>query len=139
VPAPPAAPPIQPPIQPPPEAPAADPAKAEPSPAEPAPPARGGTYATLDQADRALDTDPKGALAFLDALVKREPENERAVALRIAALYEAADYRGCSLAIRESRQAGHVLWPMALKHPRLRKALEQEKTTPHLSRRKEAQ
>ncbi len=140
-----APPPVAPPVQPPPEPPATDPATAETAPAEPPktepapPPAKGGSYATLDQADRALDTDPKGALAFLDALVKRQPENERAVALRIAALYEAGDYRGCSLAIRESRQAGHELWPMALRHPRLRKALEQEKTTPHLSRRKEAQ
>jgi hypothetical protein len=111
--------------------------KAEPP--RPEPPAKSGGYATLDQAARALDTDPKGALAFLDTLVRQEPENERAIALRIAALYDAADYRGCAIAIRESRQAGHLLWPMALKYPRLRKVLEREKADPRLPRRKAVQ
>lgn len=122
-----------------PEPPKPEPAKPAPPPvkAEPRPePARAGAYATLDQAARALDTDPKGSLAFLDKLVKQEPDNERAIALRIAALYEAADYRGCAIAIRESRLAGHLLWPMALKYPRLRKALEQERADPRLPRRK---
>ncbi|BDU74437.1 serine/threonine-protein kinase [Mesoterricola silvestris] len=137
-----------------PEPPAPEPAKAEPSrptPApqavkaepkaapEPAAPARAGAYATLDQAARALDTDPKGALAFLENAVKEDPTNERAIALRIAALYDAGDYRGCSLAIRGARETGHPLWPMALKYPRLRKALEQERITPRLLRRRQAQ
>ena len=57
-------------------------------------------------------------------LVKAEPANDRAVALRLVALYDTGDYRGCAKAIVEARAAGHLLWPMALKYPRLRKMLD---------------
>ena len=110
------------------------PAPATPAPAAPASAAKG--YASLDQAADALDQDPLGALGFLETATAREPGNERAAALRIVALYRLARYPACSKAIKEARDAGHPLWPMALNQPVLRRMLEQDAKDPHLPRRK---
>jgi len=133
-----AAPPAPAPIQatlpsPPPAAPQPAPAP-EPAP-EPAPPAQ-GHYATVDAAAEALEKDPEGVLAFLDQTVAADPANERAFALRIVALYNLARYPASAKAIREAREAGHPLWPMALKNPPLRAMLEQDAKQPRLPKRK---
>lgn len=133
----------QPPVQPPPQA---EPAPAEASQAaptpeppkpQPAPPPPGARYRSLDEAAAAMDADPKGTLAFLEERVKEQPNNEQAIALRIAALYATGDYRGSGIAMMQARQSGHALWPMALKVPQLRKVFEQERQTPRLPRRRQ--
>jgi len=124
----------------------AAPSQAAPRPAAPqveapkpqaAPPAAGARYRSLDEAAAAMDADPKGTLAFLEERVKEQPNNEQAIALRIAALYAAGDYRGSGIAMMQARQSGHALWPMALKVPQLRKVFEQERQTPRLPRRRQ--
>jgi len=145
-PAPQAAAPAPAPPQPPPPAPA-PPQPPPPAPAEPPPPVAAAQaaapaqpgkprYANLDEAANALDKDPEGALAFLDAAAAAEPGNERAFALRIVALYNLGRYPASSKAIREAREAGHPLWPMALKNPQLRQMLERDAKDPRLPKRK---
>jgi hypothetical protein len=95
-------------------------------------------YTTLDAAADALGKDPEGALAFLDQTVAAEPGNERACALRIVALYNLARYGASGKAIREAREAGHPLWPMALRNPPLREMLERDVKGQHLPKRKAA-
>ena len=97
-------------------------------------------YATLDQAGAALAKDPQGVLGYLEPAVAAEPDNERAAAMRIVALYNLGRYGACSKAIHEAREAGHPLWPMALKQPALRRMLEQDAAAPqpHLTRAKPA-
>jgi serine/threonine-protein kinase len=114
------------------------PAPSPSAPAQPAAPADlpGSAYHTLDEAAAALDTDPQGALAYLEPAFAAQPGDERAAALRITALYKLARYGACSRAIRDARAAGHELWPMALRQPPLRKILEQDAKDPHLPRRK---
>lgn len=125
---------------PPPAAPAAPPAQA-PSPA-PAPPVQApaaqAPYRTLDEAAAAVDQDPAGSLAFLEKTLAAEPNNEKAHAHRIVALYDLKRYPEASRAIRDARVAGYTLWPMALKHPALRQMLERDARDPHLPRRKPA-
>jgi serine/threonine-protein kinase len=101
----------------------------------PVPPGR-SPYSSLDQASAAVDQDPQGALAFLEPAVASDPSNERATAMRMVALYNLGRYGECSRAIREAREAGHPLWPMALRQPPLRKMLERDALEPHLPRRK---
>ena len=115
------------PAPPPPPAPAPAPA-----PAVPEKP----SFTTVDDAAGALEKDPEGALAFLDQTVAADPANERAYALRIVALYNLARYSASAKAIREAREAGHPLWPMALKNPPLREMLEKDARDPHLPKRK---
>jgi hypothetical protein len=90
----------------------------------------------MDAAAEALDKDPEGVLAFADREVAADPGNERAHALRIVALYNLARYAASAKAIREAREAGHPLWPMALKNPPLKKMLEQDVKSHHLIKRK---
>jgi hypothetical protein len=138
VPAPVASTPIPQPPVPVPPGPAPAPAQAPaPAPAGSAPAAtpKAG-YASLDEAADALAKDPQGALAVLDRTFAADPGNERAAALRIVALYQLGRYPASSKAIKEARDAGHPLWPMALKNPTLRKMLEQDAKDPHLPRRK---
>jgi len=116
----------QPPPPPPPPAPEAPPA----APAAPKGPA------TLDEAAGALEKDPLGALAFLDQAVAAKNADERAYALRIVALYNLGRYGDSGRAIREAREAGFPLWPMALKNPPLRAMLERNARDPRLPRRK---
>ena len=106
-----------------------------PAPAEPPKAAQAGP-ATLDEAAATLASDPKGALAFLDPLVQREPGNERALALRIVALYGSGDYKGCGKAMFEARTTGHPIWPLAIKYPQLQSMLEKERTDQRLPKRK---
>jgi len=113
-------------------APVAPPPAPEPAPAVPVKPA----FATVEDAAGALEKDPQGALAFLDQTVAADPANERAYALRIVALYNLARYGASAKAIREAREAGHPLWPMALKNPALRAMLEKDARDPHLPKRK---
>jgi hypothetical protein len=94
------------------------------------------SFTTVDDAAGALEKDPEGALAFLDQTVAADPANERAYALRIVALYNLARYSASAKAIREAREAGHPLWPMALKNPPLREMLEKDARDPHLPKRK---
>ena len=90
---------------------------------------------TLDEAAAALETKPQSALAYLDRLVAQEPENERALALRMVALYDLRQYAACAKAMGEARTAGHPLLALAGKYPRFRKLLDQEKADPRLPRR----
>jgi len=99
------------------------------------PPAPKGP-ATLDEAAGALEKDPLGALAFLDQAVGAQGAEERAYALRIVALYNLGRYGESGKAIRDAREAGHSLWPMALKNPPLRAMLERNARDPHLPKRK---
>ena len=123
---------------------AALPAPPAPAPAPPPPPPPAPapavpekpSFTTVDDAAGALEKDPEGALAFLDQTVAADPANERAYALRIVALYNLARYGASAKAIREAREAGHPLWPMALKNPPLREMLEKDARDPHLPRRK---
>jgi hypothetical protein len=121
-----------------PQAPAQPAPAPAPTPAPTPAPATAGKahYTSVDQAADALDKDPEGALAFLDQTVAADPSNERAFALRIVALYNLARYSASSLAIRQAREAGHPLWPMALKNPPLRQMLEKDVKDPHLPKRK---
>ncbi|MDR3669473.1 MAG: hypothetical protein P4L36_01430, partial [Holophaga sp.] len=106
-------------------------------PPAPAPDSHSGTpYSTMDAAAAALDKDPEGALAFFDKTVAADSGNEQAFALRIVALYQLGRYSASSKAIREAREAGHPLWPMALKNPPLRAMLERDVKDPHLPKRK---
>lgn len=123
----------QPPVPVPP-APAPAPPAQVPAPAPAATPKAG--YASLDEAADALAKDPQGSLAVLERTFAADPGNERAAALRIVALYQLGRYPASSKAIKEARDAGHPLWPMALKNPPLRKILEQDAKDPHLPRRK---
>jgi len=125
--------------------PAAQPAPVIVTPAPPPPPppeepkpeaAPKAGFTSMDEADAALKSDPQGALAYLDKVAAAEPDNERALALRIVALYYAGDYRGCSKAMREAKASGHPIWPLALKHPSLRAMLEEERDNPRLPRKK---
>jgi hypothetical protein len=124
--------PIPPPVGPP------VPAPVQPPPPEPVPAAPAGKTActTLDQAADALADNPGGALAFLEPTVAAEPGNDRAFALRIVALYNLGRYGASGKAIREAREAGHALWPMALKYPVLRAMLEKDAKEPRLPKRK---
>jgi serine/threonine-protein kinase len=96
----------------------------------------GAPYPNMEAAAGALDKDPEGALAFFDQAAAADPGNEQAFALRIVALYQLGRYPASSKAIREAREAGHPLWPMALKNPPLRAMLERDVKEPHLPRRK---
>jgi serine/threonine-protein kinase len=128
-PAPPVAPPV---VTPPPETPA--PEAAEPAP-EPAKPASKSTYRTLDEADAALDKNPAGALAFLEAAVAADPSSERSQALRMVALYDLGRYGPCAKAMGEAKASGHTLLALSLKYPRFKKMLAAEKADPKLPRR----
>jgi len=118
-------------------APAPAPVPVAPPPPPPEPEVAKG-ITSLEQAEAALPADPQGALAYLEPLVEKEPDNEPALALRIAARYAAGDYRGAARAMAEARAAAHPIWPMALKCPPLRKMLEQERAEPRLPKRKAA-
>ncbi|BDU78312.1 serine/threonine-protein kinase [Mesoterricola sediminis] len=137
-PAPETAPPVQTPApgQNPGQPPAAHPVPSQPAAQPPAPAPAPAPYRDLDAAAAALDKDPRGALAALEGILQREPDNERAIALRIAALYESGDYRGTGRAMMEAKRGGHPLWPMALKYPRLRQVFERERLQPRLPRRR---
>jgi hypothetical protein len=111
---------------------------ARPAPANPVPGGPKGVYRTLDEATAALERDPEGALVFLDKTLAVEPDNERAHAFRIVALYDLKRYPAAVRAIRDAREAGYPLWPLALKHPPLRQMLERDNKDPHLPRRKPA-
>ena len=113
---------------------AAVPAAAAP-PAPPVPTAP-KAFTSLDQAAAGLEHNPQAALDYLEQAVAADPANERAAALRIVALYRLARYGPCSKAIRDAREAGHPLWPMALRNPPLREMLEQDAKQPRLTRRK---
>jgi serine/threonine-protein kinase PpkA len=106
------------------------------TPAAPAAPAPTHVYRTLDEAVAAVDSDPQGALAFLEKTLEAEPANERALAHRIVALYDLKRYPEAGRAIRDAREAGYPLWPMALRNPALRQMLERDGKDPHLPRRK---
>jgi len=90
----------------------------------------------VDDAAGALEKDPAGALAFLEQTVAADPGNERAFALRIVAFYNLAQYSASGKAIREAREAGHPLWPMALKNPQLMQMLKKDAQDPRLPKRK---
>ena len=92
----------------------------------------------LDQAEATLASDPRAALAFLDPLTQAEPNNERALALRIVALYDTGQYGPCAKAMAAARAAGHPLGPLAEKVAPLRRMLDQERATPKLPRRRPA-
>jgi serine/threonine-protein kinase len=115
----------------PPQAPAAQAAR-------PAAAARPKTYTTVDEAAGAAETDPQGALAYLDQALAAEPGNEQILAHRIVALYALKRYGACTKAIHEARDAGFALWPMALRQPALRRMLERDakEEDPHLIKRK---
>jgi serine/threonine-protein kinase len=144
-----APPPAEPAPQPAPDAAATQPAPSTPAPqpapvkqeaAKPATPPPAETHpaakADVREAAQNLEGDPKAALAALDKVLAEDPTNERAMALRIVALYDLHNYLGCAKAMVEARTSGHPLWPMALKYPRLRRMLEQERDNPHLPRKR---
>jgi serine/threonine-protein kinase len=107
-----------------------------PAPAPTQAPAPASAISTLDQASDALEKDPQGALTFLEQTVAADPRNDRAFALRIVAFYNLARYGASAKGIREAREAGHPLWPMALKYPQLRAMLEKDAKDPRLPKRK---
>jgi hypothetical protein len=107
-----------------------------PPPAPEPPPAAPKGPATLDEAAGTLEKDPLAALAFLDQAVTAQGAEERAYALRIVALYTLGRYSATGKAIREAREAGHPLWPMALRNQPLRAMLERDARNPHLPKRK---
>lgn len=108
-------------------APKAEPARPVPEPGRPA-------FADLNAAAAALETDPGAVAAYLDRLLREDPSNDRAVALRIVARYDAGDYEGCARAMGEAKASGHLIRVMAVKYPRLRRMLEEERAARHLPR-----
>jgi hypothetical protein len=112
---------------------------ARPAPKEVPPAKEPNAKATVRDAAQNLEEDPKTALASLNKVLEADPNNERALALRIVALYDLQNYLGCAKAMVEARTSGHPLWPMALKYPRLRKMLERERDNPHLPRKRAVQ
>jgi serine/threonine-protein kinase len=92
-------------------------------------------FRNLDEAAAGLERSPEEALAFLDSLVSTEPGNDRAVALRIVALYQLGRYPACAKAMGEAKGAGHPLLELARKYPAFRRMLDTERDQPRLPRR----
>jgi len=93
-------------------------------------------YASVDEATADLKRDPEAALAYLGALVASEPGNERAVALRVVALYDAGKYAECARAMGEARAMGHPILVLAQRYPAFRGMLQADRLNPRLPRRR---
>jgi hypothetical protein len=91
-------------------------------------------FANLNEAAKVLEQRPKAVAAYLDQRFQSDPDNDRVIALRIVAHYDAGDYAACMQAMAQARASGHYIRVLALKYPRLRTMLEQEREAKHLSR-----
>ena len=122
--------PVQAPPQAPPPAPA--PVAAAPKVEAPAPQGPKGRYHTLEEAEAGLVKDPASALTFLEGALAADPANERAMALRIVALYDLGRYGPCARAMVDAKASGHTILALSLKAPLLHKMLQAEKEDPKL-------
>ena len=98
----------------------------------PAPQGPKQRYHTLDEAEAGLARDPASALTFLEGALTADPANERAMALRIVALYDLGRYAPCARAMAEAKASGHTILALSLKAPLLHKMLQAEKEDPKL-------
>ena len=118
------------------QAPAAQPAPAPvaaaPKVEAPAPQGPKSRYHTLGEAEAGLARDPASALTFLEGALAADPANERALALRIVALYDLGRYGPCARAMVEAKASGHTILALSLKAPLLHKMLQAEKEDPKL-------
>lgn len=88
----------------------------------PAPSPAGPT--TLAEAEAWLERDPQAALAFLDRHLQASPRDERALALRLVALYELKRTEALRAGLLELRQAGIPVRGLMVRVPRFGRMLE---------------
>lgn len=88
----------------------------------------------LDEAEAALDRDPRAVLAWLEQHLAEQPGSERGHALRTVALYELGRYEACVEAMKEGARQGFKPPSLARTYPRYRAMVEQELRDPKLPR-----
>jgi serine/threonine-protein kinase len=121
-------------VQAPAPAPAPVPAPAPPAPAQPQPLPH-STFRTIEEAEAGLTRNPTSALAFCEAALAADGNDEKAMALRIAALYNLGRYSPCARAMVEAKAAGHTIWALSLKSAAMHQMLQAEREDPKLPHR----